>query len=213
MECLMPEFPSKHSIIAGLCKGLTLTEYLGNGLIYSGCSDGRAFRMLMFVLLLNETVNLRDDVRLAYRLLRESYLMTDNIYGQLRKTTYDFVLEDYLENLESKLPNRNSDELTDEEKCIYEGLPEKVIVYRGMCDEEKQSGQFGISWTLDKDYALNYIFYKKNNVEGDIGWCAAMEIAKSEIFAVWGVEGERKEIVINPKKCKNVSFELSKRDL
>ncbi|QUB43446.1 hypothetical protein [Porphyromonas sp. oral taxon 275] len=214
MDFLMPEFLSLHSIIARLCKGLTLTKDLGIQLMYSGYSNGRPFRMLMFVLLLNETANLRDDAQLAYHLLKEAYIMTDNIYGQLKKTTYDFALEDYLENLENELPNRNSDELTDEEKYIYEGLPQKVTVYRGMCDEEKQSRQFGISWTMDKNNALDYVFYKKNEVIGDIGWCANMEIDKSEIFAVWGVKGEKKEIVINPKKCKNISFcEISKKDL
>jgi predicted nucleic acid-binding Zn finger protein len=75
-----------------------------------------------------------------------------------------------------------------------------------MCDDEKQSGQFGISWTLDKDYAKNYVFYKKNEVKGKVGWCAEMEIDKSEIFAVWGVVSKRKEIVINPKKCRKVKF-------
>ena len=214
MNFLMPKFLPMHSTIARLCKGLMLTKGLGTQLIHSGESNGRPFRMLMFVLLLNETANLRDDAQLAYHLLKEAYIMTDNIYGQLKKTTYDFVLEDYLENLENELPNRNSDELTDEEKDIYDGFPQKVTVYRGMCDEEKQSGQFGISWTLDKDDALTYIFYKKNEVKGDIGWCANMEIDKSEIFAVWCIKGEKKEIVINPKKCKNVSFcEISKKDL
>lgn len=216
MDFLMPKFLPMHSTIAILCKGLRLTKGLGIQLIHSGDSNfnGRPFRMLMFVLLLNETANLRDDAQLAYHLLKEAYIMTDNIYGQLKKTTYDFALEDYLENLENELPNRNSDELTDEEKDIYDGFPQKVTVYRGMCDEEKQSGQFGISWTLDKDDALTYIFYKKNEVKGDIGWCANMEIDKSEIFAVWGIKGEKKEIVINPKKCKNVSFcEISKKGL
>lgn len=213
MNFLMPKFLPMHSTIARLCKGLMLTKGLGSQLIYSGESNGRPFRMLMFVLLLNETANLRDDAQLAYHLLKEAYIMTDNIYGQLKKTTYDFALEDYLENLENELPNRNSDELTDEEKDIYDGFPQKVTVYRGMCDEEKQSGQFGISWTRDKDDALTYIFYKKNEVKGDIGWCANMEIDKSEIFAVWGIKGKKKEIVINPKKCKNVSFcEISKKD-
>ena len=212
MDFLMPNFLSMHSIIARLCKGLMLTKELGIQLIYSGYSNGRPFRMLMFVLLLNETANLRDDAQLAYYLLKEAYIMTDNIYGQLKKTTYDFALEDYLENLENELPNRNSDELTDEEKYIYDGFPQKVTVYRGMCDEEKKSGKFGVSWTLNKADALNYIFYKKNEVKGDIGWCANMEIDKSEIFAVWGAKDEKKEIVINPKKCKNISFsEISKK--
>ena len=212
MDLLMPYFLSMHSIIARLCKGLMLTKELGDQLMSSGFPNNRPFKMLMFVLLLNETANLRDDAQLAYYLLKEAYIMTDNIYGQLKKTTYDFALEDYLENLENELPNRNSDELTDEEKYIYDGFPKKITVYRGMCDEEKKSGQFGVSWTLNKDDALNYIFYKKNEVRGDIGWCANMEIDKSEIFAVWGVKDDKKEIVINPKKCKNISFsEISKK--
>ena len=212
MDLLMPYFLSMHSIIARLCKGLMLTKELGDQLMSSGFPNNRPFKMLMFVLLLNETANLRDDAQLAYYLLKEAYIMTDNIYGQLKKTTYDFALEDYLENLENELPNRNSDELTDEEKYIYDGFPKKITVYRGMCDEEKKSGQFGVSWTLNKDDALNYIFYKKNEVRGEIGWCANMEIDKSEIFAVWGVKDDKKEIVINPKKCKNISFsEISKK--
>ena len=31
-----------------------------------------------------------------------------------------------------------------------------------------------------------------------------MQIDKTNIFAVWGVVGKKKEIVINPKKCKDV---------
>lgn len=81
-----------------------------------------------------------------------------------------------------------------------------------MCDDEKQSGHLGISWTLDKGYALKYIFYSKNNVQGDYGWLAEMEIDKNEIFAVWGVVDESKEIVINPKKCKDVRFIKKEKD-
>ena len=43
-------------------------------------------------------------------------------------------------------------------------------------------------------------------MKGTVGWCAEMEIDKNDIFAVWGVKGERKEIVINPKKCMDVVF-------
>ena len=50
------------------------------------------------------------------------------------------------------------------------------------------------------------MFYKKNEVKGAIGWCAEMEIDKNDLFAVWGVVGKRKEIVINPTKCWNVEF-------
>lgn len=206
VEFLMPLFPTMHPIIAELCRGITLTQGLGEHLLYSGCEKGRPYRMLMFVLLLNESANLKNDVKLAYHLLKEAYLMTDNIYWQLKNTTYLFVLVDYLTEIEYALPNRNPDELHEEERAIYERLPARVKVYRGMCDDEKKNGQLGISWTLDKDYALNYVFYKKNEVKGSVGWRAEMEIDKNDIFAVWGVVGERKEIVIIPTKCKDVDY-------
>lgn len=205
VDFLMSQFLTTHSIIAELCHGITLTQSLGENLLYCGCEKGRPYRMLMFVLLLNESANLTNDVKLAYHLLKEAYLMTDNIYGQLKNTTYSFVLANYLTKLENALPNRNPDELNEEERTFYDSLPARVKVFRGLCDNEKQTGQFGISWTLDKDYALNYVFYKKNEVKGTVGWLAEMEIDKNDIFAVWGVVGERKEIVINPMKCKNVN--------
>lgn len=77
-----------------------------------------------------------------------------------------------------------------------------------MSDAEKKSGKFGISWTQDPEYALNYVFYTKNEVKGTIGWRAEMEIEKKDVFAVWGIVGQRKEIVVNPKKCKNIKFEM-----
>lgn len=206
MDFLMPQFPMSSPIIAELCRGITLTEGLGIHLLYGGCEKGRPYRMLMIVLLLNETANLKTDYKLAYRLLKEAYIMTDNIYGQLKGSTYPFCLSDYLTELETALPNRNPNVLEAEEAELYNNLPPKITVYRGMCDEEKQSGKYGISWTLDEKYALNYVFYKKNEVKGTIGWRAEMEMDKNEIFAVWGVKGERKEIVINPSRCKNVMF-------
>ncbi len=212
VDSLMPHFHKTHQFIAELCKDITLTKGLGQQLIHGGETDGRPYRMLMFVLLLNETANLKADAQLGYHLLKEAYLMTDNIYGQLKHTTYSFVLADYLTKLETALPNRNSRELQEEEKEIYDKLPRNVKVYRGMCEDEKQSGQFGISWTQDKDHALKYIFYQKNKVKGKIGYLAEMDIDKNEIFAVWGVAGCRKEILISPKKCINVKFHMVTKD-
>lgn len=206
VDLLMPQFLKASPIIAELCRGITLNTNNGNWLLTCGCSAGRPYRMLMFVLLLNETENLRIDYQLAYHLLKEAYLLTDNIYGQLKHSLYPFSLPDYLELLENALPNRNPDELENEEKELYLSLPAKITVYRGMCDAEKSSGRFGISWTLDRDYSLNYVFYKMNEVEGAVGWCAEMHIDKTDIFAVWGEVGKKKEIVINPKKCKDVVF-------
>lgn len=206
VDYLMPQFPMSSPIISELCNGISLTQGLGEHLLYAGCEKGRPYRMLMFVLLLNETANLKTDYKLAYHLLKEAYIMTDNIYGQLKGSTYQFCLSDYLTELEVALPNRNPDVLEAEEADLFNGLLQTITVYRGMCNEEKESGNYGISWTLDADYALNYVFYKKNEVEGTVGWRAEMEIDKKDIFAVWGVKGKRKEIVISPNKCKDVGY-------
>ncbi len=206
LDFLMPQFPVTYMIIAELCRGITLNLSNGCCLLSCGLSAGRPYRMPMFVLLLNESANLKSDFKLAYHLLKEAYLMTDNIYNRLKKCTYPFVLSDFLATLEKTLPNRNPDELEIEEKELYNRLPNRFKVYRGMCDDEKKSGKFGISWTLDAEYAINYVFFKKNEVHGTVGWRAEMEIDKNEIFAVWGVVGKEKEIVINSTKCKNVEF-------
>lgn len=192
VDTLMPHFIDTQPIIAKLCKGISLTEKLGNILIYGGLSNGRPYRMLMFVLLLNESANLKTDYCLAFRLLKEAYVMTDNIYAQLKNCSYPFVLSDYMSELEKALPNRNIEELHEEEVSVYNSLPEKFKVYRGMSDAEKKSGKFGISWTQDPEYALNYVFYTKNEVKGTIGWRAEMEIEKKDVFAVWGITGQRK---------------------
>ena len=81
-----------------------------------------------------------------------------------------------------------------------------------MCDDEKKSEHLGISWTMDKDDALKYIFYCKNNVQGDYGWLAEMEIDKNEIFVVWGAVGKSKQIAINPKKYKDIGFIKKEKD-
>jgi len=206
MDFLMPQFPMSSPIIAELCNGISLTQGLGEHLLYAGCEKGRPYRMLMFVLLLNETANLKTDYKLAYHLLKEAYIMTDNIYGQLKGSTYLFSLSDYLTELEAALPYRNPNGLEAEEAELYNSLPQTITVYRGMCNEEKESGNYGISWTLDADYALNYMFFKKNEVKGNIGWRAEMKINKNDIFAVWGVKGKRKEIVITPSKCKDIGW-------
>lgn len=57
----------------------------------------------------------------------------------------------------------NSDEpgkdsiMTFEERKFLKNLPDEVTIYRGMTVEEQQSGDFGISWTLDKKVGEKFI--------------------------------------------------------
>ena len=69
LDFLVSQFPVMYSIIAELCHDITLTEGLGEHLLYAGCENGRPYRMLMFVLILNESANLKSDPKLGYHLL------------------------------------------------------------------------------------------------------------------------------------------------
>ena len=215
MDTLMKDgFPKKYRDVAKLVRGITLSEGLGEHFIYSGETSGRSYRMQLFVLLLNETANLKNDDVLGYKLFREAYIMTDNIYGQLQQfSEYSFVLKDYLTKLEKSLPNRIN-LFSSEESEEYNNLSSQFTVYRGMCEAEKQSGNYGISWTCDKKRAEMYVFYEKNVVIGTVGYIAEMKIDKNDIFAVWGANNMKKEIVINPtisKTKKNISWHFIKK--
>ena len=128
----MPQFSTMHPIIAELCRGIRLTQGLGEHLLYSGCEKGRPYRILMFMLLLNESINMKNNYKLAYHLLKEAYLMTDNVYGQLKNSTYPFVLKDYLTELEAALLNRDPDELHEEEKA-FTGVFLQRLRFSGIC--------------------------------------------------------------------------------
>lgn len=78
---LLPNADKNIQSLQSLLKGVCIDYEQGEALIYSNMS-GRGFRMLLFVIMLNESSNLRTDWETAFRLLKEAYLLTDNIYVQ-----------------------------------------------------------------------------------------------------------------------------------
>ncbi len=62
----------------------------------------------------------------------------------------------------SKEPGREN-LMNEEEKESFEKLPEIITIYRGMTEVEYDSGNFGVSWTLDKKVADFFTStYRKN---------------------------------------------------
>lgn len=192
IEPLMFDFENSTEKIATLLKGKIINASLGTQLIYSDTT--RNCRMLMFVIMLNESSNLKTDWVTAYNLLKESYIMTDNIYAQLKKSPYPFDLSDYLLEMKQHV---NTDTLMHPEELAYlNGLQFPLTVYRGMCNKEFEDGQFGVSWSDRKDVAEKNVYYSKNNNTDSDGKIALFKIDRSDIFAAWGVVGMDKELII-----------------
>lgn len=196
IERLVCDFDKNIPEIISLLKGTKINKSLGMQLIYSDvcCSTSRNNRMRLFVIMLNESSNLQDDWETAYFLLKEAYIMTDNIYAQLQKLPYPFDLSDYFLEMKQHV---NTDELMHPEELEYlNGLQFPLTAYRGMCNKEYEDGKFGVSWTDRKEIAEKYVYYFKNNNDEHEGGTFSIQVSRSDIFAAWGVVGEDKELII-----------------
>ena len=192
IERLMFDFENSTEKIATLLKGKIINATLGTQLIYS--DKTRNCRMLMFVIMLNESSNLKTDWVTAYNLLKEAYIMTDNIYAQLQKSPYPFDLSDYL--LEMKQHVNTDEQMHPEELAYLNSLQFPLTVYRGMCNKEFEDGRFGVSWSDSEKTASRYVFYSKNNNTEPNGKIVSFKIERSDIFAAWGVVGKDKELIV-----------------
>lgn len=179
--------------IQTLLNGVSIDRNFGEALVYSNMT-ARGFRVLLFLIMLNESSNLKTDWVTAYHLLKEAYLMTDNIYAQLQKSPYPFDLSDYLLEMKQHI---NTEELMHPEELEYlNGLQFPLTAYRGMCNKEYEDGRFGVSWTDIKEVAEKYVYYSKNNNTDQEGKIVSFKIDRSDIFAAWGVVGKDKELII-----------------
>ena len=65
-----------------------------------------------------------------------------------------------------------------------------------MCNDEYPSRNFGISWTDKEEIAKKYVFYTKNNNKDSDGKITFRIIERSDVFAVWGINGKEKDLII-----------------
>lgn len=82
--------------------------------------------------------------------------------------------------------------MSEDEKEYFDSLPIHFFIYRGMNELEKQSNDYGISWTQSKKEAENYIYFGKNKVTK--GGLASIKICKKDIITIFSVQG-KKEII------------------
>lgn len=151
----------------------------------------RSIRFEAFIGLYEAT--LKNNQNLAYEVFREAYCSSDNIYTQIRNSEITFDLKLFLKTLKTnnfdfyKLMREN-------EKELYRKLPNRFSIYRGMNELEKLSNEFGISWSLSKQEAENYIYFDRNNVKR--GGLASRDIDKNEILTIFSVHGNMEIIYL-----------------
>ena len=191
MEQLANDFEAHIDQVRNMVKGIAIDNNLGQHMLYTLSRD---HRILLFVIMLNESSNLKTDWETAYHLLKEAYIMTDNIYAQLQKSPYPFDLSDYLLEMKQHV---NTNELMHPEELDYlNNLIFPLTVYRGMCNKEFEDERFGVSWADSEKTASRYVFYSKNNNTEPDGKIVSFKIDRSDIFAAWGVVGMDKELIV-----------------
>lgn len=141
-------------------------------------------RFQLFICL--HEASLKNHPEIAIRAFREAYCASNNIFHQIKTSSYIFNLKNFINTLKEKGFELKSI-MNDDELNYYESLADKITIYRGMCYEEYQSKDFGISWTIDKKEAVNYSYFSKNNVRKGKGCLFNMEIKKENITTIFKV--------------------------
>ncbi len=187
IEILVMDFDNNIENIKNKLSGITIDKNLGQQLIYADIlsKSCRQRRMLLFDIMLHESSNLKTDWITSYYLLKEAYIMTDNIYAQLKLSPYSFNLKDYLREMQTHV---NIEQLMNQEEREYlNALAFPMKVYRGMCNTEAGSNDYGISWCDSQEYASKYVFFSKNNNKDKDGKIASCMIKRSDVFGRRGI--------------------------
>ena len=159
-----------------------------------------------------EKVMMASPENLIEILRSHSYIIPDKIYWQMVSDCYTrsnlahshmHIILDYLND---KRPDK--DYLMDEEEReFFINLPDEVTIYRGCTKKEIRSGNFRISWTLDKKvaefFAYTYInpIHEVRSEEKDISKFDVIEktVSKKDLLCYFGGR-EEAEVLYIPTK-------------
>ena len=166
-----------------LKKYITLEE-IEKKLIYSWATD--TSKILYDFADLIDFIHPKD----YWKYLRIAYENSDNLFATF---PLSHLLFQYPEGEPKTMMEK-------EELCQFQKLPEKFEVYRGMSRKEKNIGEFGFSWTLDRKTAEFFAFkYNRNFNSRGNGVVVDKFVTKSECL---GLLNDRKEqeIILKPSK-------------
>lgn len=173
--------------LTAACTNQILSYDQAEQFLYS--SLGRGSRFLIFIALYDAT--LKNDTITAFRVFKEAYCATDNIFNQISTSNIPFNLKDFLKSFKSQRIDIHN-LMSPDEKTYYDGLSNQFKIYRGLSKEEHDSKSYGISWSIDKEEAEKYIFFDKNNVQE--GGLVEQVINKADVFSVFSVH-KKMEII------------------
>lgn len=150
-------------------------------------------RFEVFIALYEAT--LKNDLNISFRVFKEAYCSSDNIFEQIKNSKTEFNLKAFLNFVKSSGIDFISLMTYDEKKC-FDDLPNKFKIYRGISQNEHETKDYGVSWSLSDDMAKNYVYFKKNKVEKDKGALIDITVEKDNILTVFSVHGELEIIYI-----------------
>jgi len=117
-----------------------------------------------------------------WKILSYAYTCSDDLFHLKEDVKEAFIVDrSYREFL-----------MDEEDFEVYNSLPEKLIIYRGMTNEELESGDFGVSWTLSKEIAgfFAHTYGRNFSTEDKPKTIHQLEVSKVEIIAYFGREQE-----------------------
>lgn len=185
---LMKEGENCFSNVSDMLLNETVSYNEAEAFLYS---VNKEVRFLLFLEIYSAVLD--NDLNLASRVFREAYCASNNIYNQIRLSRFEFNLKDFIKQLKKE----RVDIMDQKEKNVLKELSnsDPISVFRGMNLAEKESGNFGISWSLYKEKAEKYLYLKANNVRN--GVLVERKILKKDIIAVWLVaEDDDVEIIL-----------------
>ena len=170
------------------CSGESLNYEEAEQFLYA-FNLGRDKRFELFIALYDAT--LKNDPITAFRVFREAYCASDNIYMQINNSQFPFNLKEFLVFTKKQIIDFQN-LMYEDEKKYYNELPNSFTIYRGLSEEEHKNENYGISWSLSKEDAEKYIYFDKNKVLK--GGLVSVNINKKDILTVFCVHG-KKEII------------------
>ncbi|MCT4006869.1 hypothetical protein HZQ22_16050 [Elizabethkingia anophelis] len=140
-----------------------------------------------------------DDTDKIYWFNEYNNLFTDEEYWQNLIIAYQLQYYDpnlphgILKSLFSSKRGGKESIMDKDKRRVYDGLPDVVTIYRGMSVKEFNSGDFRLSWTLDKNIAEEFK-ERSELLYGQKSMVHELKIDKAKILAY--LNDEEQEVIV-----------------
>ena len=127
--------------------------------------------------------------RLYWYALSKAYTGSDDLFSYRHDVRLAF---------ESSEPEREY-LMIKSERTRLENLPNKLKIFRGMTERERDSKEFGLSWTLDREVAefLATKYPRNISTQGEKKLVHEIEINKSDVIALFASRRESEIIYLS----------------